>query len=329
MLGHLKPRACQLSSISKNHYQHLYCSLCFSLRQQFGLSSSILINHELTLSLAAISATQNLTLQQCACPAKLFCGEKTIVCDPVVDKAARLCVLLIWLKLVDSQIDNPALYKKGLQVLLNNSVQEILKELSIDTQQFITEYLVLIQENNDFLTTAKMSGLLAKKVFAELSDDYSISEITLLLGELITVADALLDLNSDLKQQQYNPIIVASEQNQMQLKQEYLLLLNNYLALAEQIKEKLLNDAINPLFKELLTQSLKNLTARIYRVNNALFADNTNNAQQRRRNRTNQTDSNSWCCLDCCDCCQCCGECGSNAEGASGCCDCCACDCSC
>ena len=326
MLGHLKPRACQLSSVSKKHYQHLYCSLCFSLRQQFGLSASILINHELTLSLAAISATQNLTLQQCACPAKLYCAEKTIVCDSVIDKAARLCVLLVWLKLVDSQIDNPALYKKGLQVLLNNTVQGILKELSADTQQFIAEYLVLVQENNDFVTTAKMSGLLAKKVFAELSDDDSISEITLLLGELITVADALLDLNADLEQQQYNPIIEASQNNHTQLKQEYLLLLNNYLALAEEIKEKLNND-INLLFKELLTQSLRNLTARIYRVNNVLFADNTNE-QQRRRNRADNSNSDG-CYLDCCDCCECCGECGSNAEGASGCCDCCACDCSC
>jgi hypothetical protein len=78
MLGHLKPRICQLSPASKQHYQHLYCSICASLRQQFGLSASLLINHELILSLAAFPEISALETQTCACPAKLFCQKKAL-----------------------------------------------------------------------------------------------------------------------------------------------------------------------------------------------------------------------------------------------------------
>ncbi|CAG1023286.1 hypothetical protein DOJK_02213 [Patescibacteria group bacterium] len=341
MLGHLKPHACQLSSDSKNHYQHLYCSLCFSLRQQFGLSASFLINHELTLSLASFPETTGLVLQRCACPAQFFCGEKIIVCDSLIDKAAQLSVLLVWLKLMDSQIDNPALYKQGLLRLLNEKVEFILADLSPETRQFIDDYLMLVRENNDFITTAKMSGLLAKQVFKELSQDNqhaSISDITLLLGELITVADALLDVQSDLVKQQYNPIIEATKKNQSELKTEYLLLQQDYLSLAERIKQQLNNESINPLFKELLQQSLRNLTAKIYRANQSLFADNTNQQRHRRNRNNTNSSSDGFCsscadCGECCNCFECCSDirCGSANSGAvessSGCCECCDCGC--
>lgn len=349
MLGHLKPRRCQLSTHSKQHYQQLYCSLCFSLRQQFGLPASFLINHELTLSLAAFSTTQTLAKEQRACPAQLFCGQKTIVRDALVDKAARLCLLLVWLKLTDSDIDQPAWHKKALKSVLQQKVQGVLKELSPATQQFIDSYIQLIRANQDFSHTAKMSGLLAKQVFQELAHDADypiVADITLSLGELITLADALLDVQADLTQQQYNPIIEASAKNHSPLATEYLALQNDYLALVERIKQQLNDDSINPLFKELLQQSLKNLTAKIYRANQALFAEQTDRTQRRRsrqRNRNNQNnavnddDGGACQCFDCCDCadcCDCCSDChccGNASDSSCGCCEChcdgCCCDC--
>ncbi len=338
MLGHLKPRFCQLTSASRQHYQHLYCSICYSLRQQFGLSASFFINHELTLSLAAFPDYATMNTENCACPAKLFCKQKPILRDPLIDKAAALCLLLVWLKLVDSETDSPAFYKKHLRQSIEHKVQPILAKLTPSTRQFIDSYLLLIRANStDFSTTAKMSGLLAKQVFQELchesaDNQKAIAEITLLLGELITVADALLDLKQDIKNQEYNPIISATEQNSTTLEVEYAFLKTAYEQLVQNIVE-LMRAAnlskINPLFNEILQQSLHNLTGNIYRANNALFTSNANN-------RRDNSRTNKWCecadgCCDCFGCCECgaesrccCGasEGGSCCEGCGGCCDC-------
>lgn len=345
MLGHLKPRFCHLTPQSKRHYQHLYCSICYSLRQQFGLSASFFINHELTLSLAAFPDYANMTAEECACPAKLFCQQKPILRDPLIDKAAQLCLLLVWLKLVDWETDSPAFYKQHFRQSIEVKVQPILSNLTPATRQFIDSYLLLIRANStDFAISAKMSGLLAKYIFQELSQDAAntqkvISEIILLLGELITLADALLDLKKDIQQKQYNPIISATAQNHTTLEQEYARLKADYDLLVQSIKARIVEGnlkTLNPVFSEILQQSLHNLGHKIQTANNALFAAD---------NQKNKFRSDSWCeradgCCDCVDCCQCCGEnsrccCGSSSEsggscceGAS-CCDCCSCDCSC
>lgn len=341
MLGHIKPRFCQLTSPSKQHYQHLYCSICYSLRQQFGLSASFFINHELTLSLAAFPDYVSMNTESCACPAKLFCKQKPILRDPLIDKAAALCLLLVWLKLIDSETDNPAFYKSVLRQSIETKIQPVLANLMPYTRQFIDSYLLLIRANStDFSTTAKMSGLLAKQVFQELcqqtdNTQETVTNITLLLGELITVADALLDLKKDIENRQYNPIISATEKNSSTLIQEYNLLKMDYDKLVQDIITIIKTThlkSINPLFCEILQQSLHNLSGNIQRANIIMFADSTKN---RRNNRaSNQQINNNGCadgCGGCFDCCQCCSDSGSCCECSSceGCCDCGSCDCSC
>jgi len=268
MLGHLKPRFCQLTTPSKQHYQQLYCSICYSLRQQFGLSASFFINHELTLSLAAFPDYATINTENCACPAKLFCKQKPILRDPLIDKAAALCLLLVWLKLVDSETDSPAFYKKVLRSSIETKIQPVLAHLTPSTRQFIDSYLLLIRANStDFSTTAKMSGLLAKQIFQELyqqtdNTQETVTEITLLLGELITVADALLDLKKDIEHKQYNPIITATEQNNSTLIQEYDLLKINYDKLVQDIIAIIQTTnlkSVNPLFCEILQKPIPKL----------------------------------------------------------------------
>jgi hypothetical protein len=337
MLGHLKPRFCRLTSKSRQHYQHLYCSICYSLRQQFGLSASYFINHELTLSLAAFPDYANMTTQECACPAKLFCQQKPILRDPLIDKAAQLCLLLVWLKLVDWETDSPAFYKLHLRQAIEAKVQPILEYLTPTTRQFIDSYLLLIRANStDFDTSAKMSGLLAQHIFQELnsnstSTQEAISSITLLLGELITLADALLDLKKDIQQKQYNPIINATLQNQTSIEQEFAQLKTDYDVLVRRIKEVINSanlTAENPLFCEILQQSLHNLNHKIQAANPTFFAA----SNRKNNNRSGWCDCTEGCCEcssgcgDCADCCQCCRSnsrcCCSSAEGEGGCCEC-------
>ncbi|MGZ8219340.1 DUF5685 family protein [Methylomagnum sp.] len=81
------------------------CSLCHSLRRQFGLPASLLISHELTIGLLAHADGLAASLEYQPCPARLFCGTRPIIRHDPVDKAARMNLLLVWLKLVDWEAD--------------------------------------------------------------------------------------------------------------------------------------------------------------------------------------------------------------------------------
>jgi hypothetical protein len=335
MLGHIKPRLCGLSPSTKTHYQRLYCSLCYSLRQQFGLLSSFFISHELTLSLAALPLSIHENIQEQRCPASLFYKHKKIISDSSIDKAAQLSVLLVWLKLLDSETDKPALYKTQLRLCLDAKIPAILHALSFTTQQFIQQYILLIRANHtDFKTTTNMSGLLALHIFEELPEKktaLNIAHVAGELGELITLEVALMDVQKDSQEKQFNPILLAAENNQTTIQQEYRVLKQQYSLAVNTIRREL-NPVIQneyPIFSEILQQSLQQLSRRIAFTNRELEETDPKNEERLRRiNRKNNRGSDCCSCLDCCYI-DCCNGCLRIFEKCGDCFDCFSCDCDC
>lgn len=334
MLGHLKPRLCHLGAESKSHYQHLYCSICYSLRAQFGLPSSLLINHEMTLSLAAFAHLNSIETEERACPASLFTMKKSVLRDLSIDKAAQLCMILAWLKLVDRETDRPLFYVKQLRQMIEKRIEPILNRLSGAMRTLIDEYLRLIRsETVDFQETTKMSGVLAKQVFEELGQDASQhlvaagSCISGMLGELITIADALLDLPEDIENREYNPIVCAAEKNRTTIAIEYTNLKKDFDRIVDSIRNTLIETNladINPVYTEILQQALLQLAQNIQRANGIA----TRRQDDNRRAKTNVCLESCDCC-DPCDCCRCfnTGDCCSCSSESGGCCDSCSCDC--
>ena len=80
MLGHLAPSLCKLPIDTRKLYRTLYCSLCDSLRRQFGLVSSVLIDHELNLVLLAFTPyfLAAPVLNYTRCPTQLLLTRKPI-----------------------------------------------------------------------------------------------------------------------------------------------------------------------------------------------------------------------------------------------------------
>ncbi|WP_156303016.1 DUF5685 family protein, partial [Methylogaea oryzae] len=134
MLGHLKPQLCRLPSSARRQYRQLYCSLCYSLRRQFGLPASLLVSHEMTLSLAACSGEWETVDADCGCPARLFCRSRPVVLHDGIDRAARYSLLLAWLKLHDWESDSGSRWARALRRRLDPAVAPILAELSAETR---------------------------------------------------------------------------------------------------------------------------------------------------------------------------------------------------
>jgi hypothetical protein len=300
MLGHIKPPICRLRPQAKEQYRHLYCSMCYGLRRQFGLPAGLLISHELTIGLLACADGFTVPLEYRPCPARLFCRQRAIIRHETVDKAARLNLLLVWLKLVDWETDSRRFYGGFVRKIAEFRVRLFWPDLSAATRDFIGGYLSLIKSSRpDFSAVRENSGLLANCLFGELmhQQDGSTGKILTLVGEIIPVADALLDLRQDIGKNQYNPVIAASRQHAIPLAEAYRDLNTDYHSLAGKINA-LLSVSGNALFAEVLSKSLANLSARIDRQ--GYFAEQANNRDgnndSRSRKKRRQSGDSGQCC---------------------------------
>lgn len=221
MLGHLKPHTCSLPSASQRAYRNYYCSICASLRKQNNVFYTFFINNELTLVLLALqpyfqSQAKNKKEAQTHCPAQVFTKKKSISQHPAIETAAKLSVLLGWIKVTDWAYDQPHFFKGTLCKHLNRKVAPLLELLGPDFQQTIADYWQITQVNTPaFEQLLKESGELSYQMTCVVGQKTSISsnklqkiaELFRWCGRLILLTDHLVDLTQDIAKKQYNPII--------------------------------------------------------------------------------------------------------------------------
>lgn len=327
MLGHIRPPTCRLRPPTRTEYRRLYCSMCHSLRRQFGLPASFLVSHELTIGLLAHADGLAAPLEYQPCPARLFCGKRPILRHPTIDKAARMNLLLVWLKLVDWEADSRKPCSGLARRLVEARVKRFWPELSESARRFLDDYLRLIESPDPaFPEIQAASGLLAMNLLAEIvpSHDASTGAILALVGEIIPVADALLDCEKDSKTGQYNPIIEAARQRAVPMAEAYGELLQSYLDLAGRIRRRLA-DTDNRAFAEVLSGSLARLSARIDQ--GACWVLPPRKRDEAKR-KSQPAQNEGWfgsCCDGGCDCCSCGADAGMDCRGAGGVCDSCEC----
>ncbi|TAD87142.1 MAG: hypothetical protein EAY75_06430, partial [Bacteroidetes bacterium] len=215
---------------------------------------------------------------------------------------------------------------------LHKKAQRILPTLSAEAQQTIEAYTRLTRDNiQDFAEIRAQSAALAQMLVREIGQKTEANPESIALieaifgkaGELIAVADHLIDLEKDQKYAQYNPIILAAETHKIPLAQAYLQLKMQYYALRHDILKLL--PAMNPAFVEALKQSMYGLDKQIDKHLPACM----HTAQAREMVGKMQTAQGSMAGMplmpEASDCCNeaCCGAClGACVQGcAQGCCD--------
>jgi hypothetical protein len=269
MLGHLKPTLCGLSENGKAQYWQFYCSVCSSLRSQNNLAYSFLLNNEMTLLLAAFQSFIEKEAQQTktSCPAKAYLSKNPTYSHKAIETAAKLSVLLGWIKILDWQTDKPRFYKKILVLKLNKKTKKIIPHLAEDSQKILNDYVAITKNNEtNFQIIQEQSNILSKMLVKEIAAQIQnieneeiifIQNIFGKAGELIAIADHLIDLEKDIIGKQYNPIISYSEQKNTSLAEEYIKLRIEYNRLIYAIKELLPKTHQN--FSEMMLASLHTL----------------------------------------------------------------------
>ncbi len=272
MIGHLKPSFCRSSIDSKENYWEFYCSLCASLRQQNQhIAYSLLLSNELTLVLSAFQDEyETLSDIKTRCPAAALLVRRFAFSNEAIDTAAQFSVVLAWIKALDSHTDRPHFLKKLIVHKLYKKVVKILPTLQPESQAIITKYAKLTQENEqDFSIIRAQSAELSRMIVREIGSKTNAStETTTLIqevfgraGELIAIADHLIDLEKDQEKKQYNPILLHAAQNKTPIAEEYQKLLIAFNQLKYEIAAYL--PQTNPDFAIAFQQSMHHVERKI------------------------------------------------------------------
>ncbi len=282
MLGHLKPILCGLSETGKSQYWQYYCSVCASLRSENNLAYSFLLNNELTLVLAAFQneIEQEAKSIRTVCPAKAYLGKNDALTHQSIEMAGKLSVILGWIKILDWQTDKPRFYKKIILHKVQKKVDKILPTLTENSLKIINDYVLMTKnDENDFEIIKKQSNDLSQTLVQEIAQltnatpEY-IQDVKTLFGkagEIIAVADHLIDVEADRYGKQYNPILFLAEQNKTPLAEEYIKLRIKYNRLQYAIREIL--PKTNRYFGEMMYKSLANLNQQVKKFTPAFMKE--------------------------------------------------------
>ena len=216
MYGYVRPLKSELKVREYEAFKSVYCGLCHTLRERYGLAARFVVNFDFTFMAMLLSETEAPCLRYRRCMASPF-RKKCCHCqDPSLDAAAAYSVILAWHKLLDSVRDDGfwrRLRSRGCMLLLRRAY----KCASKDAARFdacVRENLDRLSdlENSECDSLDAPADCFASILRAVAEDDGSdrariLSQILYHTGRIVYILDAADDLPEDIRTGNYNPLI--------------------------------------------------------------------------------------------------------------------------
>jgi Family of unknown function (DUF5685) len=285
MIGNINPYLSAQPDLF-NSFMRPYCSLCKSLRQQYDLPTSLLLNYELSYILLSVDPYINASSTSTACPSSFFTKKKQAYEHPAIDKAARLSILLGWIKSIDfitdekKKITSRWLMRMAEKKLGKRAVK-ILNEIHPNTKEAILAYVEVSKNSMENMDTIRektytLSSQVCYEIIVETSlpkADYAIyMDFFGQLGISIALLDPLLDLEKDLEKDAYNPILEAYSKNGTELKAHYISFFQDYKSSYNQLKAVLQNEhKFTHQFSAIMMKTMENTFSKIQKATDQLF----------------------------------------------------------
>lgn len=215
MFGYVLPRKDKLAPEDFRRYRAAYCGLCRSLKERYGFHARFLVNYDMTF-LSFLLQAEAPQMQRCFCPARPWCRKDCLARSGAMDFCADMSVLLSYWKLRDAERDGKRLRRLAARLALWFYRGSYQKAASLHPQEnaLFEEKLALLhrleEEKCASLDRAAdaFAGLL-QGCAAELPEGGERRAAELLLyhvGRFLYLADALDDLERDVKSDSYNPL---------------------------------------------------------------------------------------------------------------------------
>lgn len=217
MFGYVIPDKSKLTDEQWSAYRSAYCGLCGVLRRRHGFLAQLLLNYDFTLlALLLRDGGENCPVYCRHCIAHPIRGRNACAGSPGMDAAADCSVLLVYWKMRDQLADETGLRKLAARclLLLYRRVFRRAKRNAPELDRRIGELLAQLSELEkegcpSLDRTADcfahiMTAMVPTAVPVE--HHRELEQLLYHLGRWIYLADALDDLEEDLKQGKYNPL---------------------------------------------------------------------------------------------------------------------------
>lgn len=219
MLGYVVPDKPELKVREYELYSAYYCGLCKSIEKRYGQLPRMTLNYD-SVFLALVISSQDETKERLTterCPVHPL-KKRLIVHDQRgIDYAADIMLLLAYFKAKDDQQDEGGIKGPATVALLRPYYKKILKshrEKGIMIENCLKDLSALEKEQCPSLDrAAEPFAKLMEEVFAAewLSNqsivDAGLRSIGYHIGKWITLIDAFDDLEENLSNKNYNPLI--------------------------------------------------------------------------------------------------------------------------
>ncbi|MGN1348707.1 MAG: DUF5685 family protein [Acutalibacteraceae bacterium] len=226
MFGYLKPYKNELKLKQINEYKKAYCTVCYGLRKNIGLFSSLSLNYESVFLYVFLESLSNhsekLNQIKFSCPINPFKKVKSSVIDQLLEYVSYINYLLVLLKLIDNYRDTKKIiYKFVFNLFSKNKRYQKLQQKYIDIDakiRLLYDELYKLETNNsqDF---DKCSATMGEVLFEIVDYYFKLQNIECEkakifarhLGMYVYLIDAYDDYEKDLKKQTYNPLYALKD----------------------------------------------------------------------------------------------------------------------
>ncbi len=220
IFGYIKPFYDEMKQKHIKEYKKLYCSLCYGLRTNFGLSSTMLLNYEcvfLYIFLDSISQNESDKTISFRCHANPVKKVSADVNPKALEYASFINYYLALLKVKDNCNDskNP-FYKTCYSLLKNKRAYKKYEKKYSDLISYVNEcyeklYRLEISGNATFDDCSATMGNALQAIVREYITENKIEntvaeEFAKHTGMWIYLIDAYDDLEKDEKQGRFNPL---------------------------------------------------------------------------------------------------------------------------
>lgn len=219
MFGYIRARQDTLSEELWRRYETVYCGLCHTLRENYGLASRMFLNYDFVfLAMLLSSEEEPVEVERRACLAHPLKKRDYCTKTAWLEEAAGKSVILSWWKLRDARQDEKGLRKGGAvagEKLLWEAyckAEELHREFAAATQNHLRKLQEMESSALPSLDrTADQFACLLAAAAPETGDpmvDRPRRELLYQIGRWIYLIDALDDREEDRRKGRYNPLLL-------------------------------------------------------------------------------------------------------------------------
>lgn len=195
-------------------YHAYYCGLCQTLKEYYGYRSQLALNNDLTFLALMLSSLYEVDTKEKLSHCILHPLQKNLkYFNECINYAAKMTIVLTYFKCQDDWLDEKNYGKNLYMHSLNRSFKKIKSEYP-DKVEHIEEYLKQIhicEQNrlNNLDEISKYSGYIMAEICAYKKDEWynDLYDFGFFLGKFIYFMDAYDDIEYDIKNNNYNPLI--------------------------------------------------------------------------------------------------------------------------